>query len=65
MDSKITDHEMCVHLFGAVSSPSSSNDALRKAVIDKSSCYRNDATAAIMKNFYVDDLLKSLKMKSP
>ena len=61
MDSEITDHEMCVHLFGAVSSPSSSNYALRKAAVDNSNNYRNDAAAAIMKNFYVDDLLKSVE----
>ena len=52
---------MWVHLFGAVSSPSSRNCALRKAAVDNSSCYRNDAAAAIVKNFYVDDLLKSVE----
>ena len=61
LDSEITDHEMCVHLFGAVSSPSSSNYALKKAAVDNSSCYGNDAAPAIMKNFYVDDLLKSVE----
>ena len=61
MDSKITDHEMCVHLFGAVSSRSSGHYAVRKAAIDNSSCYGNDAAAAITKNFYVDDLLKSVE----
>ena len=52
---------MWVHLIGAVSSPSSRNYALRKAAVDNSSCYRNDAAAAIVKNFYVDDLLKSVE----
>ena len=52
---------MCIHLFGAVSSPSSSNYALGKAAADNSSCYGNDATTAIMKNFYVDDLLNSVE----
>ena len=33
LNSEITDHEMCVHPFGAVSSPSSSNYALRKAAV--------------------------------
>ena len=59
-DSDITDHKMCVHLFGAVSSPSSSNYALRKAAVNNSSCYGNDAAAA-MRRFYVDDLLKSVE----
>ena len=61
LDSEITDHEMCIHLFGAVSSPSSSNYGLRKAAVDKSSCYGKDAAVAIMKNFYLDDLLKSVE----
>ena len=61
LDSEITDHEMCVHLFGAVSSPSSSNYALRKAAADNSSCYGNDTATAIMKNVYVDDLLNSVE----
>ena len=60
LDSEITDHEMCIHLFGAVSSPSSSNYALRKAAVKYSSCYGNDAALAAMKSFYVDDLLKSV-----
>ena len=37
LDSEIKDHEMCVHLFGSVSSPSSSNYVLRKATINNSS----------------------------
>ena len=61
LDSEITDHEMCVDLFGVVSSTSSSNYALRKAAVNNSSCYENDASAAIMNNFYVGDLLKSVE----
>ena len=61
LDSEMTDHEICVYLFVAVSSPSSSNYALRKAAVDSSSCYRNDTAVAIMKNFYVDHLLKSVE----
>ena len=60
LDSEIRDHEMCIHLFGAVSSPSISNYALRKAAVDYSSCYGNDAAVATMKSFYMDDLLKSV-----
>ena len=52
---------MCVYLFRAVSSPSSSNYALRKAAVKNSSCCDNDAATAIMKNFRVDDLLKSVE----
>ena len=64
LDSEITDHEMCIHLFGAVSSHSSSNYTERKAAVDNSSYYGNDTDVAIMKNFYMDDLLKQLKMKN-
>ena len=41
--------------------PSSSNYALRKAAVSNSSCYGNDSAAAIMKNFCVDCLFKSVK----
>ena len=49
---------MCVHLFGAVSSPSCANFALRQTVIDNN-CQDSEAGEAILRNFYVDDLLKS------
>ena len=34
---------------------------MRKAAIDSSSCYGNNAAATKMKNFYVDDLLRSVE----
>ena len=52
---------MCVHLFGAVSSPSSSNYALKRTAVDNSSSFDVNASETVMKNFYVDDLLKSVK----
>ena len=52
---------MCVHLFGAVSSPSSSNYALKRTAVDNSSSFDVDASETVTKNFYVDDLLKSVK----
>ena len=52
---------MCVHLFGAVSSPSSSNYAMKRTAVDNSSSFGVDVSETIMKNFYVDDLLKSVK----
>ena len=61
LDSEMTNHEICVYLFVVVSSPSSSNYALTKAAVNNSSCYRNDTAVAIMKNFYVDHLLKSVE----
>ena len=58
INSENVDHAMCVHLFGAVSSPSSSNYALKRTAVDNSSYFGVDASE---KNFYVDDLLKSVK----
>ena len=52
---------MCVHLFGAVSSPSSSNYALKRTDVDNSSSFSVYASETVMKNCYVDDLLKSVK----
>ena len=49
---------MCAHLYGAVSSPSSSNYALKRTVVDNSSSYGVESSKTVIKNFYVDDLLK-------
>ena len=61
INSEIVDHEMCAYLFEGVSSPSSSNYALKKTAVDNSSSFGVDASETVMKNFYVDDLLKSVK----
>ena len=53
--------EMCVPLLGAVSSPSSSNYALKRTAVDNSNYYGLHASEPVMKNFYVDDLLKSVE----
>ncbi|XP_033106177.1 uncharacterized protein LOC117108309 [Anneissia japonica] len=54
------DYRMLVHLFGAVSSPSCANYALRKAASDAEGTYSEQVIDAIRKNFYVDNLLKSV-----
>ena len=50
---------MNVHLFGAVSSPSCSNFALRKAADDAEEIVGTEAADVLRKNFYVDDCLRS------
>ena len=50
---------MNVHLFGAVSSPSCSNFALRKAADDAEKIVGTEAADVLRKNFYVDDCLRS------
>ena len=52
---------MCTHLFGAVSSPSSSNYTLKKTAAYNSSSFGADVSETVMKNFYIDDLLKLVK----
>ena len=54
------DYEMKVHLFGAVSSPSCANFALKQAASDGSS-FSKEAASMLRKDFYVDDLLKSFE----
>ena len=53
------DHGMCVHVFGGTSSPSCSNYALKKAVVDGKPKFGKEAAETLQNNFYVDDLLKS------
>ena len=56
---ELEDYEMCVHLFGAVSSPSVAGYALRKTANDNAQFYGKKAANAVLRNFYVDDLCKS------
>ena len=54
-------YRMKVHLFGAVSSPSCANYALRLTALSNSHEDNAVATETILRNFYVDDCLKSVK----
>nr|XP_061785759.1 uncharacterized protein LOC133576497 [Nerophis lumbriciformis] len=56
----LVEHRMCVHLFGAVSSPSCSCFALRKTANDNKHSFPEEVIDTINRNFYMDDLLKSL-----
>ena len=55
------DHRMEVHLFGATSSPSCSNFALRKTAQDNKDEFAKDIVKTVKRNFYVDDCLKSVE----
>ncbi|XP_057313154.1 uncharacterized protein LOC130654559 [Hydractinia symbiolongicarpus] len=55
------DHEMCVHVFGAAASPSCSNYALKRTATDFIDLFGIAAAEILRKNFYVDDLLKSVR----
>ncbi|XP_066988222.1 uncharacterized protein [Macrobrachium rosenbergii] len=56
---ELEEYWMKVHLFGAVSSPSIANYALRR-VADEGSNLGSEVAHTIKRNFYVDDCLKSV-----
>ncbi|XP_062605642.1 uncharacterized protein LOC134267449 [Saccostrea cucullata] len=58
---KIVEYQMVVHLFGASSSPSCANYALRKTARDSEELFNSEIINTVFKNFYVDDCLKSVK----
>lgn len=56
----IAEYRMTVHLFGATSSPSCANFALRKTAEDNKDKTTSEAVETLLNNFYVDDCLRSL-----
>ena len=54
-------YEMNTHLQGSTSSPSCSNFALKQTAFDGKNDFSAVATETLKKNFYVDDLLKSME----
>ena len=58
---KPTDYEICVHVFGSVSSGVCSNYALKMAAVEKKDKLDEEAAQILQNNFYMDDLLKSLE----
>lgn len=55
-----TDFRMLVHLFGATSSPSCANFALRKCADDHKEEFNKETVDTILHSFYVDDCLVSV-----
>ncbi len=60
MEQEVQEYQMTVHLFGATSSPSVANFALRRTAVDNATIYDKAVTDTVEKNFYVDDCLKSV-----
>ena len=58
-DAPIREYHMNVHLFGAVSSPSVVNFALKRIALDPE--IPQEAAQTILHNFYVDDCLRSVE----
>ena len=57
---RLEEYRMTVHLFGAISSPSCANFALRKTAEDNCERYDEEVIQTVKSNFYVDDCLKSV-----
>ncbi|XP_078608417.1 uncharacterized protein LOC144880226 [Branchiostoma floridae x Branchiostoma japonicum] len=55
----LEEYRMTVHVFGATSSPSCANYALKRLADDCKDQYDEEVLKAIKGDFYVDDLLKS------
>lgn len=60
LNSDPEEFQMLVHLFGATSSPSCANFALRKTADDNLEGFDEEVTDTVKRNFYVDDCLKSV-----
>ena len=56
---KPKEYRMTVHLFGATSSPSCANFALRRTASDHGTLFDKQVSHAVHTNFYVDDCLVS------
>ncbi|XP_074632711.1 uncharacterized protein LOC141891621 [Acropora palmata] len=61
LDRQPEEYQMGVHLFGAVSSPSCVNFALRKAADYNLQQFDSEAINTLKRNFYVDDSLKVIE----
>ncbi|KAL4008074.1 hypothetical protein ACER0C_001926 [Sarotherodon galilaeus] len=56
----LKEYRMVVHLFGATSSPSCACYALQRCAEDNQARFNHIATNTVLRNFYVDDCLKSV-----
>ena len=57
---EISTYQMKVHIFGATDSPCCASYALRRTAEDNKDDYSEEAYQTVLRNFYVDDLLKSV-----
>ena len=60
----MVEYQMTVHVFGATSSPSCANFALRKTAEENRSESSQEAVDTVLNNFYIDDCLTSVSSVS-
>ena len=58
------EYRLTVHVFGAVSSPSCANYALRRSALDNQEEFGDEAAETILRKFYVDDMVTSVDDES-
>ena len=51
-------------IFGAKSSPTSANYCLKRTAIDNQNTSSEETTSTVLRDFYMDDLLKSLPFEA-
>ena len=61
LDDKPAEYQMLVHIFGTTSSPCCSNKALQQTADDNEDKYGSEAAETVCRNFYIDELLKSVQ----
>ncbi len=61
LDAEIEEYRMAVHIFGAASSPSITNFALKRTAEKARTNYSISVADTICNNFYVDDCLKAME----
>ena len=61
IEAPLREYKMVVHLFGAASSPSCANYALQRTADDFGDGFDAQTVKTVKENFYVDDMLKSVK----
>lgn len=60
LEADLEEYRLNVHLFGAVSSPSCANYALKRTADDNMEFYDEEVISTVHRNFYVDDCLRSV-----
>ena len=61
LDRELSDHQICVHLFGDTSSPSCCHFALKQTSNDNVEEFGSTAARNLQRNFYVDGILSLIK----
>ena len=61
---KLQEYQMVVHLFGTISSPACANFALLKTTEENKEHFPSDVISTLKRNFFSDDCLKSLPLKT-